>query len=65
MADHLQGHIRNNNLSNIFQSAFRVYNFTESALLKVTHNSDIMIVSLDNAALDTIDHTTLTNRLSL
>ena len=73
MANRLQAHIKNNHLSNPLQSAYRKHHSTESALLKV-HND--IIISMDqgevtaltlldpSAAFDTIDHATLTNRLS-
>ena len=70
VANRLQVHIKNNQLSNPLQSAYRKHNSTESALLKV-HND--LIISLDrgevtaltllnlSAAFDSIDHATLTN----
>ena len=61
------------NLSNPLQSAYRKHHSTESALLNV-HNDIIMsmdkgkvtaLTLLDlSAAFDTIDHATLTDRLS-
>ena len=71
VANGLQVHIKNNHLSNPFQSAYRKHDSTESALLKVYND----IISMDkgevtaltlldlSAAFDTIDHATLTNRL--
>ena len=73
VANKLQAHIKNNHLSNPLQSAYRKHHSTESALLKV-HND--IIISMDkgevtalilldlSAAFDTIDHATLTDRLS-
>ena len=73
VANRLQAHIENNHLSNPLQSADRKHHSTESALLKV-HND--IIISIDkgevktlplldlSAAFDTIDHATLTDRLS-
>ena len=73
VANRLQAHIKNNHLSNPLQSAYSKHHSTESALLKV-HND--IIISMDkgevtaltlldlSAAFDTIDHTTLTDRLS-
>ena len=73
VANRLQAHIKNNHLCNPLQSAYRKHHSTESALLKV--HSDI-IISMDkgevtaltlldlSAAFDTIDHATLTDRLS-
>ena len=73
VANRLQAHIKNNHLSNPLQSAYRKHHSTESALLKV-HND--IIISMDkgevtaltlldlSAAFDTIDHVTLTDRLS-
>ena len=69
----LQAHIKNNHLSNPLESAYRKHHSTESALLKV-HND--IIISMEKgevtaltlfdllAAFDTIDHATLTDRLS-
>ena len=66
-------HIRNNHLSNPLQSGYRKHHSTESPLLKV-HND--IIISMDkgevtaltlldlSAALDTIDHATLTDKFS-
>ena len=68
-----QNHMKNNHLSNSLQSAYSKHHSTESVLLKV-HND--IIISMDNgevaaltlidlfAAVDTIDHATITNRLS-
>ena len=73
VANRLQAHIQNNNISNPLHSAYRQHHFTESALLKV--HSDI-IISMDkgkvtalslldfSVAFDTIDHATLTYGLS-
>ena len=73
VANWLQAHMNNNHLVNPLQSAYRKHHSTESALLKV-HND--IIISMDqgevtaltlldlSAAFDTIDHATLTNRLS-
>ena len=73
VANRLQAHIKNNYLCNPLQSAYRKHHSTESALLKV-HND--IIISMDkgefkaltlldlSAAFDTIDHATLTDRLS-
>ena len=73
VANRLQAHIKNNHLSNPLQSAYRKHYSTESARLKV-HND--IIISMDkaevtaltlldlSAAFDTIDHATLTDRLS-
>ena len=73
VANRLQAHIKNNHLSNQLQSTYRKHHSTESALLKV-HND--IFISMDksevtaltlldlSAAFDTIDHATLTDRLS-
>ena len=73
VANRLQAHIKNSHLSNPLQSAYKKHHSTESALLKV-HND--IIISMDkgdvtaltlldlSAAFDTIDHATLTDRLS-
>ena len=69
----MQAHIKNNHLSNPLQSAYRKHHSTESALLKVRNDIIISMYKgevtaltlLDvSAAFDTIDHVTLTDRLS-
>ena len=73
VANRLQAHIKNNHLSNPLQSAYRKHHSTDAALLKV-HNdikirmdkgevTDLTLLDL-LAAFDTIDHATLTDRLS-
>ena len=73
VSNRLQANINSNKLNNPMQSAYRKFYPTETALLRV-HND--ISVSLDkghvtaltlldlSAAFDTIDHNTLTNRLS-
>ena len=73
VANRLQAHIKNTHLSSSLKSAYRKHHSTESALLKV-HND--IIISMDkgevtaltlldlSAAFDTIDHATLTDRLT-
>ena len=73
VANRLQARIKNTHLSSPLKSAYRKHHSTESALLKV-HN--YIIISTDkgevtaltlldlSAAFDTIDHATLTDRLS-
>ena len=72
IANRLQAHIKNNHLSNPLQSAYRKHHSTESALQKVHNDIKIRmdkgevtdLTSLDlSAALDTIDHATLTDWL--
>jgi len=69
----VSNHIQHNNLSQVYQSAYRSGHSTETALLRV--KSDILsaidnqravfLVLLDlSAAFDTIDHDCLLNRLS-
>ena len=73
VANRQQAHLRNNHISNPLQSAQRKHYSIESALLKV-HND--IIISMDqgeataptlldlSAVFYTIDHATLTNKLS-
>ena len=72
VAGQLKKHMQLNNLTNIFQSAYKSGHSTETALLKV--QTDILtslskgqaaaLVLLDlSAAFDTIDHSTLLGRL--
>ena len=66
------GHLETNNLSEIYQSAYKAFHSTETALIKVT--SDILehmdgkkvcvLALLDlSSAFDTIDHNILLQRL--
>ena len=73
VASRLQSHINKNDLANPLQSAYRKFHSTESALLKVQNDIALSmdkgevtaLTLLDlSAAFDTIDHTTLTKRLS-
>ena len=73
VASRLQSHISNNGLANPMQSAYRKNHSTESALLRVQNDITIKmdkgevtaLILLDlSAAFDTIDHFTLTDRLS-
>ncbi len=68
----LLDHLKVNNLMDIYQSAYRMFHSTETALLKVRNDilmemdkrHTVMLVLLDlSAAFDTIDHTILLNRL--
>ena len=70
--DQLISHIYNNNLHEIFQSAYKANHSTETALLKVTSdildeidNKNVCILTLLDlsAAFDTIDHKILVKRL--
>ena len=70
----LLGHIENNNLSEIFQSAYKKNHSTETALLKITSdilndvdNKNVCLLTLLDlsAAFDTIDHNILLKRLEL
>jgi hypothetical protein len=65
-------HMTANNLMDFFQSAYRKYHSTETALLRVKddiqreldNSNAVMLVLLDlSAAFDTIDHDILINRL--
>ena len=74
VAKRLGSHIISNNLSNVFQSAYKKLHSTETALLKV-HND--ITLNMDNgrvtaltlldlsAAFDTINHSILMDRLSV
>ena len=74
VAKRLGSHITSNNLSNVFQSAYKKLHSTETALLKV-HND--ITLNMDNgrvtaltlldlaAAFDTINHSILMDRLSV
>ena len=73
VASRLQSHINKNDLANPLQSAYSKFHSTESALLKVQNDIALSmdkgevtaLTLLDvSAAFDTIDHTTLTKRLS-
>jgi hypothetical protein len=66
-------HITSNNLMDFFQSAYRKYHSTETALLRVKddiqreldNSKAVMLVLLDlSAAFDTIDHNILIKRLN-
>ena len=68
-----EDHLRKNNLHEKWQSAYKKFHSTETALLRVTNdilldmdkNKCVLLVLLDlSAAFDTIDHETLMNRLS-
>ena len=68
----LLDHLKDNNLMDIYQSAYRMFHSTETALLKVRNDilmemdkrNTVMLVLLDlSAAFDTIDHKILLNRL--
>ncbi len=65
-------HLKVNKLMDIYQSAYRMFHSTETALLKVRNDilmemdkrNTVMLVLLDlSAAFDTIDHNILLNRL--
>ena len=73
VANRLQDHIKNNHSSNPLQSAYRKHHSTQSAPLKGHNDIKISIDKGDvtaltllelSAAFDTIDHATLTYRLS-
>ena len=70
----LLDHLSSNNLTYLFQSAYKSGHSTETALLKITNdllftldNNDISLLSLLDlsAAFDTIDHEILLNRLNI
>ena len=73
VAVQLINHLKENNLMDLYQSAYRMFHSTETALLKVRNDilsemderNAIMLVLLDlSAAFDTIDHGILLNRLA-
>ena len=70
----LKEHLQSNNLSDPFQSAYKEKHSTESSLLRITNDilrsidsgSIAILTMLDlSAAFDTIDNSTLLNRLSV
>ena len=72
VAKRLLAHIQQNQLCSRFQSAYRTYHSTETALLRVHNDISsardkkcmVVLVLLDlNAAFDTIDHNILLSRL--
>ena len=72
VADQLTAHMKANNLHDINQSAYKKCHSTETALVKIKHDinlamdqdSGVLLILLDlSAAFDTIDHSTLIERL--
>lgn len=68
----LNQHLLVNDLYSTFQSAYRRYHSTETAMLRITNDinlaldnhDDVLLVLLDlSSAFDTIDHNILINRL--
>ena len=66
-------HVEDNNLNEIYQSAYKQYHSTETALINVQdgilraidNNSCVILLLLDlSAAFDTVDHQILLHRLS-
>ncbi len=73
VAQQLLDHLKDNNLMDIYQSAYRMFHSTETALLRVRNDllmemdkrNVAMLVLLDlSAAFDTIDHEILLRRMS-
>ena len=73
VATQLCHHLEDNNLNEVYQSTYKQYHSTETALIKVQddiireidNNSCVILLLLDlSAAFDTIDHQTLLHRLS-
>ena len=74
MAVHLTNHILNNHMDGMFQSAYKVFHSTETALVKVhndilraaDNNDSVVLLLLDlSAAFDTVDYSILLSRLAL
>ena len=72
VAGQLVNHLKINGLMDVYQSAYKMFNSTETALLKVRNdilmemdkNHTAMLILLDlSAAFDTIDHRILISRL--
>ena len=73
MADQLKKHVATNDLDEKFQSAFKNYHSTETAIVRV-HNDilceldkekTVILLLLDlKAVFDTVNHSTLLTRLS-
>ena len=73
MADQTCQYVKNNNLEELYQSAYKTFHSTETVLLKVQNdilraqdNKNLVILLLLDlpAAFDTIDHEILLSRLS-
>ena len=73
VADQFTRHILTNHLDEPFQSAYKAFHSTETALVKVQNDilqaidqrQSVILLLLDlSAAFDTVDHSTLLSRLS-
>ena len=73
VASHICCHVEDNNLNEIYQSAYMPHHSMETALIKVQNdilraidnNSCVILVLLDlSAEFDTVDHSILLHRLS-
>ncbi|PFX25863.1 hypothetical protein AWC38_SpisGene9466 [Stylophora pistillata] len=73
VAEQLTDHVKSYHLDVMYQSAFKVLDSTETALLKVRndilravdHNKSVILLLLDlSSAFDTVDHLILLSRLS-
>ena len=72
IANRIRSHLERNDLSNKYRSAYKKFNSTETALLKVENdiilNMDeervTTLTLLDLSAFDTLDHSSITNLLS-
>ena len=64
VSSRISDHVRANNLSDAFQSAYKPFHGTKTSLLRVNNGKITALVLLDlSAAFDTVDHKILLSRL--